>query len=142
LLPTSLRQAIPTFDSSLRNAGVILVDVPWVDVDPHTAEVVLEPRPLGVGHFDEVVRRLPPRARPEPTPEPGRYPIAAWYFHTGTGRDIRTPVIDAVAIVLEGLRWGSIDVNGAEALVALFERTPFDSARFASPRELIDQLAI
>jgi hypothetical protein len=118
---------------------VILVDAPWVDVDARTAEAVLEPPRLAASHFDEVVKCLPPAARPEPTAEPGRYPIAAWYFDSGTRVSAAMPVIDAVANVLTGLRWPLTDVDEAAALAAMFERTPFGHKLFGSPRELVSQ---
>ena len=124
----------------MRNAGMILADVPWVDVDPHTAEVVLEPARLAASHFDGVIERLPSTARPEPTVAPGRYPIAVWYFDSINLAADDMPLIDAVATVLEGLRWPLTDVNAATALVRTFEHTPFARRFFGSPRELIDQL--
>jgi hypothetical protein len=140
VLPASFRQAIPAYDTPLRKAGVMLVDGPWVDVDPHRAEAVIEPGRLAASHFDEVVARLPPAARPEPTAEPGRYAIAAWQFNSATRVNAAMAVIDAVATVLASLRRPLTDVEDAAALAATFESIPFGPKFFGSPRELIDQL--
>ncbi len=141
VLPGSLRQSIPTFERPLRQAGVILHDAPWVDLDPHAGEVVLEPPRLAAVRLDEVVARLPPAARPDPVAEPGRYPLAGWYF-TSTGLDDQhMSTADAVATVLSRLRSPLTHESQPAAVAAMFERVPFGRMWFPTPRELLDQMS-
>jgi hypothetical protein len=140
VLPVSLRQSIPTYERPLREAGVILHDAPRVDVDPHTGEVVLEAPRLAAAHFDEVVDRLPPAPRREPIAEPGRYPLAGWYFTSLGLAEANMSTADAVAAVLTGLRSRLTHEDQPAAVAAMFERIPFGRLRFLTPRHLLDQM--
>ncbi|MGH3371756.1 MAG: hypothetical protein ACRDPR_17320, partial [Nocardioidaceae bacterium] len=140
VLPGSLRQGIPTFERPLRQAGVILDDAPWVDVDPHAGEVVLEPPRLAAARFDEVVSRLPPAPRPDPPAEPGRYPLAGWYFASMVLGERHMSTADAVATVLGRLRSPLTHEDQPAAVAAMFERTPFGRIQARTPGELLDQM--
>jgi hypothetical protein len=140
VLPASLRRDIPVYERSLRQAGIILHDSPWVDVDPDSGEVVLEPPRLAASGFDEVVRRLPPARRPEPTVEYGRYPLAGWYTALVAESEEPMSTAEAVAKVLSGLRSPLTDRNQPMAVARMFERTAFGRLWFRTPRQLLDQI--
>lgn len=141
ILPSSLRQSIATYERPLRATGMILSDVPWVDVDPHTGHVVLPPPALSPDRFDTVVERLLPPRRADPVVEPGRYPLAGWYFDS-IGFDAGPmSAIDAVVTVLSGLRSPLKDENQPAALAAMLTRTPFGLVPIGStPRQLLEAL--
>lgn len=139
MLPASMRQELHRFERPLRQGGVIFHDAPWVDVDPYTGDVVVEPPRLPPDRFDGVAERLPAPTRPEPVLDPGRYSLAAWYFPST--RPLRPMAkIDAMETVLGGLRWPLRDTDQLPALEAVFERTPFDRLPVRTPRELLDQV--
>ncbi len=140
VLPASLRQSVPTFEGPLRRAGVVLHDAPWVDVDPHTGEVVLEPPRLAAARFDEVVARLPPAPGPDPIAEPGRYPLAGWYFPSLALGEQHMSTADAVATVLARLRSPLTHEDQPAAVAAIFERTSFGRMLFRTPRQLLEQM--
>lgn len=138
VLPPSLRGQIPTYDRPLRQAGVILHDAPWVDVDPHTGEVVLEPPALALSAFQEVADRLPRATRPDPVSEPGRYQVTNWFLAAPGSTPIS--VADAVTAVLGSLSWPVTSDNDLAAVTALFDQTPFDRMAFRTPRELLERI--
>jgi hypothetical protein len=140
VLPASLRREIPVYERPLREAGLILHDAPWVDFDPDSGEVVLEPPRLAAGDLDEVLRQLPPARRPEPSVEYGRYPLAGWY--TASVADSEGPMSTAelVATVLSGLCSPLTDAKQPGAVARLFERTAFGRLWFRTPRQLLDQI--
>lgn len=140
MLPASFRQAIPTFERPLRQAGVALVDAPWVDLDPSNDVVALEPPRLAASHFAAMVDELPTTARPDRPAEPGRYRIAYWYLGSLVPTDHSVSVADAVATVLAGLRNPLLTDDGPSALAAMFERIPFGRWMFQTPRELLEHL--
>jgi hypothetical protein len=140
VLPASLRREIPVYERPLREAGIVLHDAPWVDFDPDSAEVVVDPPPLAVSGFEEVVRQLPAARRPEPTVEYGRYPLASWY--TASVADSEPPMSTAglVTTVLNGLRSPLTDEKQPLAVAKMFERTAFGRLWFRTPRQLLDQI--
>jgi hypothetical protein len=140
VLPGSIRQSIPAYERPLREAGVILHDAPWVDADLASGEVVLQPPRLPADRFDRVVDRLPPADHPDPTAEPGRYPVAAWYFASHDPGKPPMSVADAVGTVLSRLGSPLTQDDQPGALAALFERTPFGYIRLRTPRHLLDQI--
>jgi hypothetical protein len=140
VFPASFRQAIPTFERPLRQAGVTLVDAPWVDLDPSDGVVALEPPRLAASHFAAMVDNLPTTARPDRPAEPGRYRIAHWYLGSLVPNDQSMSVADAIATVLAGLRNPLSTDDGPAALAAMFERIPFGRWVFQTPRELLDHL--
>lgn len=140
VLPASLRRSVAAYERRLREAGMVLSDVPWVDVDPHTREVVLQPPSLSVARFQAVVERLPPARRPDPVAEPGRYPLAGWYFAPIGLEDEPMSVVDAVATVLSGLHWPLTAADEPAELAAMFARMPFDRLMFRTPQELLHQM--
>lgn len=139
VLPDTLRQRLATYERSLRQAGLILTDAPWVDVDFKTAEIVLEPPRLPPAGFSEAIQQLPSARLPEPVVEPGRYPLKAWYFPFMGSPDAPSTA-DAVTMVLSGLRWPLTDAHQPLAAAAMFQRVPFGWPVFTSPRELLDHL--
>jgi hypothetical protein len=140
VLPGSFRREIPAHERALREAGIILHDAPWVDFDPETGEVVLEPPRLAAGGFAEVVAHLPSPRTAEPMAEYGRYPLAGWY--TGSVRDAEPPMatIEMVATVLSGLRSPLTGQEQGAAVARMFERTAFGRLWFRTSRQLLDQL--
>lgn len=139
VLPGSFRQQIPTHESPLRAAGIVLHDAPWVDFDPSSGEVVLQPPPLA-GRFGDMIARLPAARRSDPVTEFGRYPLAGWYIASqpGAGKDVS--ITDAVAAVLSGLRAPVAEEDQLTAVAAMFERIPLQRLRSATPTGLIDDL--
>ena len=138
VLPASMRQDLHRFERPLREGGVILHDAPSVDVDPYTGEAVLQPPRLPPARFDKIIEGLPQPARPESVPDPGRYPLAAWYFPPSKPGPMSK--IDAVETALTGLRWPLSDTDQLSALEALFGRSPFSRLAFRTPGELLDQI--
>lgn len=138
VLPDSMRQSLPKFERPLREGGVLLHDAPWVDIDPNTGEVLVEPPRLPPARFDDLVDGLPQPARLEPVVDPGRYPLAAWYFPAWAEEPMSKP--DAVVMVLNGLRWPVSDEDQLRALAAVFEHTLFGPLPWRTPRELLDQV--
>jgi len=139
LLPASMRQSTATYERPLRDAGIILHDAPWVDVDLATGEVVVTPPRLPADRFADMVARLPAADHHDPTVEPGRYPLAGWYFASlDPGRSMA--VADAVGTVLSRLGWPLTAADQPAALAGLFDRTPFGYIQLRSPRDLLDQI--
>ena len=139
VLPASMRQSTATYERPLRDAGIILHDAPWVDADLSTGEVVLSPPPLPAERFDDVVYRLPAAEHPDPTTEPGRYPLAGWYFGSlDPGQPMS--VADAVGTVLSRLGWPLTSEDQPMALAAMFHQTPFGYIQLQSPSDLVDQI--
>lgn len=141
VLPPSLRQEVSIYERPLREAGIVLHDGPWVDFDPGTGEVALEPPPLPASCFDAVVSALPPARRPDRIAEFGRYPVAYWYFASLTAKHEPMAVIDAVTIALSRLRSPLTERGQAAMVAAMFERTPFGWLRLPGPKELIGLIA-
>jgi hypothetical protein len=138
VLPAVLRQRIPRFERPLREAGLLLSDAPWVDVDPRTGEVVLDPPPAAVD-FAEVVARLPEARRAEPVAPPGRYRLTGWYFNASRKAPPgEMPAVEAVAAVLSSLRWPLKEETGPAAVARMLDHVP--AARIASgtPGELLE----
>lgn len=142
ILPVSLRQSLPTYEGALRRAGVVLSDAPWADVDPLTGAVVLDPPPLPAARFAELVARLPSASRSDPALGPGRYPLAGWYFTPAAIGEQHMTVIDAVASALAGLRSPLTHRDQPDALLSIFEHTPFGRLVFRTPRQLLDQMSL
>jgi hypothetical protein len=140
ILPAALRQSMATYERPLRDAGVILHDAPWVDVDPAASDVVLEAPKLPAARFDDVVKHLPASHRPDPAAEPGRYRLAGWYFATVDPGGDPMSQADAVGTVLSRLGWPLTQDDQPEALTAVFERTPFDYIRLGKARDLLDKI--
>lgn len=140
VLPGSFRQRIAAFERPLRQAGILFSDAPWVDVDPQVAEVVLpQPPPLAT-EFRAAMDRLPPARRQDPLPEPGRYPVAGWFF-APLGLDQKPmSVVDAVAAVLSSLHRPLAQAVDPMALAAMFARTTIDRPLFATPQELLSRI--
>jgi hypothetical protein len=141
VLPTTFRQQIPRYERPLREAGILLHDAPWVDFDPHTGEVALEPPLLAPGYFDDVVDRLPPAPRPDPTPAAGRYPLGSWYFAAAAGEESMSHA-DAVVAVLNQLRAPLTGGSELRAVATMFEQTPFGRRRFRSLSDLLNQIVM
>jgi hypothetical protein len=140
VLPSTLRQQMPAYESPLRAAGVILHDAPWVDFDPGTGEVVLEPASFAASHFDEVAQLLPRPRRSDPVTPFGRYQAAAWYFIAIPGAEGPMSRSEAVAAVLSGLRSPLTDEGEAAAMATLFERVPFGRLALETPKELVERI--
>ena len=140
ILPGFLRQSVDRFERLLREGGVILHDAPWVDLDPFSGEIVIEPPRLPPARFDDIVERLPRILRPDPVVDPGRYPLAAWYFPTTVQEERTMSRADAVATVMTRLRWPLDDAGQLPALGAVFERTPFGRIPAPTPRELLNEV--
>ena len=138
MLPPSMRQSLPRFERPLREGGVIFHDAPWVDIDPYTGEVLLEPPRMPPARFDDIVDGLRPPAQPEPVADPGRHPLAAWYFPPWAHGPMSKA--DAVEAVLNGLSWPLVDAAQLSALGAVFERTPYGRLPLGTPRDLLDQV--
>jgi hypothetical protein len=140
VLPATLRQRIPAYERPLRDAGVLLHDAPWVDVDPHTGEAVLEPPRPAAARFDKVVKALPPPRRPDPVAQAGRYPLAGWYFAPIAPGEQHMSRADAVVTALAGLSSPLTRLDQPAAVAAMFERTPFRRLLLQTPRDLLDQM--
>lgn len=140
VLPISLRQQIPAYERPLRDAGVILHDAPWVDLDPYTCEIVVGPPALAAMDFNEVTHRLPPPPRPDPVVEAGRYPVTCWYFTEAGSGEQHMAESEAVATLLSMLRSRLVDEEQLSAVAAMYERTPFGRLPLRTPGELIEQL--
>lgn len=138
VLPASMRQNLHRFERPLREGGVIFHDAPWVDIDPYTGEVFLEPPRMPTARFDDVVDGLPQPAQTEPVTEPGRHPLAAWYFPPWVQRPFSRA--HAMETVLSESHWPLSEDDQLAALGAVFERTPFGPLPLGTPRELLDQV--
>ena len=140
VLPATVRLSIARFERALRDGGVVLHDSPWVDVDPYTGEVVLEPPRLPPARFGELVKGLPGARRLEPVAEPGRYPVVAWHFPWTVREQQPLSRADAVATVLDRLRWPLTDGNQLAALGTVFEHTPFGRMPLRTARALLNEI--
>ena len=140
VLPASVRQNLPAYERPFREAGVLLHDGPWVDVDMATDEVVLQSPTRLAARFDDVVDRLPAADHADPTAEAGRYPLAGWYFATLDPGEPSMSRADAVGTVLSRLGWPLTQRDQPAALAAVFDRTPFGYIRLGKPRNVLDQI--
>lgn len=82
LAPRWLVNNLDVIQPRLERQGVMLVDTPFVDIDPATAELVVPSSPLEVDEqalagLDQV---FPPPGREAPPVGPGRYPLQGWAF--------------------------------------------------------------
>lgn len=142
VLPPSLRQSIAKYERPLRDAGVVLSDAPWVDLDPRTGDVVLQPPPPWAARFGPVVDRLPPPDRPQPMVEPGRYALAGWFFDSIGFDEEPMSITDAVATVLSGLRSPLTGDDQAAAVAEMFGRMAFGRMLSWTPRELLERMTL
>ena len=82
LLPPGMVHWAKELQTKLARRGIVLVDAPFVTIDPEAGELVV-PTP-SVPHDREVLTEIDHGARlgPElPYVQPGRYPITAWYLN-------------------------------------------------------------
>lgn len=139
VIPSSIRQSMHRFERPLREGGVVLHDAPWVDVNPYTGEVFVDPPRLAPARFDAIVKELPRPPRPDPVVDPGAYPLAAWYFPSLRAERLMSKA-EAVATVLTRARWPLSADDQLPALGALFEQTPFGRMPLRTAGELLDQV--
>ncbi|HEV3400474.1 MAG TPA: hypothetical protein VG078_01535 [Acidimicrobiales bacterium] len=98
----AVRSSFDLIERRLNANGLVLVDEPFVLIDPATAELVVPERAVAVdwsalGRVEEVVGG---QRRVEPAAEPGRYRLAAWSYVMADDRP-------AVLSPEQGVVWGA-----------------------------------
>lgn len=118
LLP-KIGASIARFDRPLRAAGMTVVDVPLVAVDPSTGELVVDaPTVTLAGPARDTLLEALGTTSEEGTVAPGRYPIAAWLAESGSPPDGEAA---AITHLLGGLQ-APTTPRGADGVQTLVRR--------------------
>ena len=141
LLPPGLVNWAKQIQTKLARRGIVLVDAPYVTIDPETGELVV-PTP-SVPHDPEVLDALDDGARlaPElPHIGPGRYPIAAWYLNRGPDAIGPMSPVEAVASIYGRLTTPADPATVGRRLALLFEQVPAHGVLLDRPAALDEYL--
>jgi hypothetical protein len=142
--PERVRIELAQIETRLNAAGMTVVDAPVLHVDPVARELVVPEPTLAVdtvalADFD--LRHGAVAREPDPV-APGRYPIAAWSFHTDAEQS--GPIGAASAVAAAAHAVVNPDAFGAQRvlddLAALFTETPAVGIWWTDAGELVRQL--
>ncbi len=139
LLPSGLVHWAKQIQTKLARRGIVLVDAPYVSIDPESGELVV-PTP-SMPHDPKVLDELDDDARlaPElPHIGPGRYPIAAWYLSRGPDAIGPMSPVEAVASAYRLVSTGADADPGTigRRLALLFERVNAYGVGLQRPADL------
>lgn len=141
VLPALVSNWINAVQPRLNRLGIQIVDLPWLLIDPASAEMVV-PEPL-VGYDHGVLDELDGADRlgsELPPVLPGRYPLQAWVVPTG---DVEGPLSSARGLVetvpLLMVPHDTVEA-AARALVQLFEKVEPTGAWLDRPAVLTEFL--
>jgi hypothetical protein len=117
--PGSVRGQLLQIEDQLNDRDQVLLDAPWVYVDPATAELVWEPAGLDVDQsvLDDLADG-DPFASDGPDQQVRRFPIGSLFFLTGPDQDgplgRARALLDSASLLVD-----PADLGASESLVAL-----------------------
>ncbi|HEX4490197.1 MAG TPA: hypothetical protein VH914_03240 [Acidimicrobiia bacterium] len=140
IAPERIRAELPNVESRLNDAGVAIVDVPVLHLDPDDACLVVPEPALTIDRdaLADFERRHPPAPRELEPVAPGRYPLAAWAFTTE--EHAAGPLGVAPAVAAGAQEVVNAAAVGAQAVLdgvaAVFSRVPAFGISWANPAAL------
>jgi hypothetical protein len=143
VVPRALLGSLEALQPRLERQGLRFIDAPYADVDPTTAELVIDSPGLTVDEaaLTALDRHFGSPGRAEPPVGAGRFPIRGWAIFGGpeeTGPVSRAKAVAAVAgsVALDG--WEAQDV--LEAFVTIFDAVSPVAIWYSRPQEAVEPL--